>query len=510
MILFIPASLASLAGLDLLGGILLQISYVDRVRAEKLQYDACEEVHELPEIFHYWSNRYLKPQLESYGFSGPDDFFLKSLEKVAGETILVLSVGSGNCDLEVALASQLSRVRMDCLDLNPTMLDRGREQARKFGVEDRVRFLEEDFNQLTLEESYDVVIFNQSLHHVTELEVLLDEVKRKLKPGGKILLSEMIGRNGHVRWPVALHWIWQFWRELPPSYRYNRMYRCYEELYVDRDCSGVAFEGIRAEDILPLLLQRFEFEFFFGFGNVIDPFVDRVFGPNFDAGKTWDRDFVDRVHAKDQELIEAAEIPPTHMLAVLCHPGEATEKRQNLAPEECLKVRTKTQVATVRPESAYGFAIEELDPSREILSLAAIAVEYEEYCEVARGIISKVSDEVEQQSRWGLELKGQLEASETRVVALQHEVAERNQWALDTEGIVHRAEIELGSLRGEVAEWTTLAERLKQELDQRTAWALELDREIGDYKAHQAELVAELAEVAWLVKLRRGVGKFFT
>ena len=485
----------------------MQISYDERVRAEKLQYDACEDVHELPEIFHYWSNRYLKPQLESYGFAGPDDFFLKSLEEVAGETVLALSVGSGNCDLEVELASKVKRVRMDCLDLNPTMLDRGREQARKLGVEDRVRFLEGDFNQLSLEDSYDVVIFNQSLHHVTGLESLLDEVKRKLKPGGRILLSDMIGRNGQVRWPVALEWIWKFWAELPPSYRYNRIYRCYEELYVDRDCSGLAFEGIRAEDILPELLKRFEFEYFFGFGNVVDPFVDRVFGPHFDVTKDWDRDFIDRVHAKDQELLAAGEIPPTHMLAVLRHPGEAREIRQNLSPAACVAARAKASGTALKPESAYAVAYE---GAEQVRAMAAIAVEYEEYCERARAIITKVSAEVEQQSSWGVELKGQLEASEARVIALQHEVAERNQWALETEESVGRAGVELGSLRQELEEHAELRLRLEQDLKERTAWALELDREIGDYKARQAELARELAEVAWLVKLRRGIARLFT
>ena len=485
----------------------MQISYDERVRAEKLQYDACEDVHELPEIFHYWSNRYLKPQLESYGFAGPDDFFLKSLEQVAGETILALSVGSGNCDLEVELASKVKRVRMDCLDLNPTMLERGRAQARGLGVEDRVRFLEGDFNQLTLEDSYDVVIFNQALHHVTGLESLLDEVKRKLKPGGRILLSDMIGRNGHVRWPVALEWIWKFWVELPPSYRYNRVYRCYEELYVDRDCSGLAFEGIRAEDILPELLKRFEFEYFFGFGNVVDPFVDRVFGPHFDVTKDWDRDFIDRVHAKDQELLAAGKIPPTHMLAVLRHPGEAREIRQNLSPVACLAARAKASGTALKPMNAYAVAYE---GAEQVRAMAAIAVEYEEYCERARAIITKVSAEVEQQSSWGVELKGQLEASEARVIALQQEVAERNQWALEREGIVGRAEVELGSLRQELEEYAALRLRLEQDLKERTAWALELDREIGDYKTRQAELAAKLAEVAWLVKLRRAIRRFFT
>ncbi len=488
----------------------MQMSYDERVRAEKLQYDACEDVHELPDIFHYWSNRYLKPRLESYGFAGPDDFFLKSLEKVAGETILALSVGSGNCDLEIDLASKVTRVRMDCLDLNQTMLDRGREHARKLGLIDRVRFLEGDFNQLSLEDSYDAVIFNQSLHHVTCLESLLDEVKRKLKPGGKILVSDMIGRNGHVRWPRALHWIWQFWCEMPPSYRIHRQMQCYEELYVDRDYSGVGFEGIRAEDILPELMRRFEFEFFFGFGNLIDAFVDRGFGPNFDAGKASDRAFIDRVHAKDQELIEAGEIPPTHLLAVLCHQGQAAEVRQNLKPESCLESRVRASLPAVRPENPYGVAFTQVDPAVELLRLRGLAVDYEAHCDLARARISELTEQVKQQGDWGFGLDRKLDEAQSLIVALQVEVMERNQWALDLNAVVKKAEIELQSLREELTDLTTWSQRMEYDLKQRTAWAVDLDRELGQVKEQNARLGQELAKVQWLVDFRRWIGWLFT
>ena len=103
------------------------------------------------------------------------------------------------------------------------------------------------------------------------LEHLLDQVKQALLPFGRLLISDMIGRNGHQRWPSALHSIWQHWSTLPPSYRFNNAFDSYEELYVDRDYSSVGFEGIGAEDILPQLLSRFDVEFFFGFGNLIDP-----------------------------------------------------------------------------------------------------------------------------------------------------------------------------------------------------------------------------------------------
>src|SRR6266849_2532766 len=44
-------------------------TYGTRIAAEKDIYRDCLEVHSLPEIFHYWSNRYVRPKLEALGFS---------------------------------------------------------------------------------------------------------------------------------------------------------------------------------------------------------------------------------------------------------------------------------------------------------------------------------------------------------------------------------------------------------------------------------------------------------
>ena len=164
---------------------------------------------------------------------------------------------------------------------------------------------------------YDAVIANQSLHHVVNLEGLFDQVKRSLRPGGQFLISDMIGRNGHQRWPEALAVIHEFWRELPPSYRFNRLVGYYEELYQSWDCSTQGFEGVRSQDILPLLLDRFHFRLFVGYGNAIDPFIDRVFGCHFDPAAEWDRSFIDQVHRRDDEELIAGHLKPTHMIAVV-------------------------------------------------------------------------------------------------------------------------------------------------------------------------------------------------
>jgi hypothetical protein len=108
-------------------------AYCARVEAERRVYRSCEVVHDLPPIFHYWSNRYLRPRFEAFGFSTPDqkfeDILLASVTTAGAGRRRFLSIGSGNCDLEVRLASSLKGAGhynfvIDCLDINEDMLER--------------------------------------------------------------------------------------------------------------------------------------------------------------------------------------------------------------------------------------------------------------------------------------------------------------------------------------------------------------------------------------------------
>jgi hypothetical protein len=155
------------------------------------------------------------------------------------------------------------------------------------------------------------------LHHVVDLENLFDTIRKCLNEHGYFITSDIIGRNGHMRWPEALAQVNELWRELPERYHYNHQLRRMEPEYENWDCSKEGFEGIRAQDVLPELLKRFNFAFYAGFGNVIDIFVDRSFGHNFDANDAHDRAFVDRVHAIDEAGFQSGSLTPTHMLAVM-------------------------------------------------------------------------------------------------------------------------------------------------------------------------------------------------
>ncbi|MDC8014213.1 class I SAM-dependent methyltransferase [Tahibacter soli] len=301
------------------------IGYRLRGALEKFAFNRTPVVHDLPPIFHYWANAYVRPRFEAIGFASPEDCFFRVIEGEARRkpyTIRCLSVGAGRCEVEIALVERLrgsgvDNVVMVCTDLNPRMLEAGRKLAREAGVIDRFAFDVADINVGRADAGYDVVIANQCLHHFVELETILDNIRGMLADDGVFATSDVVGRNGHRLWPEALAQFLPFWRELAPKYRYDRVLRREAVEYVNYNHADVGFEGIRAQDILRLLVERFEFEIFAPYACIALPLVERRFGWNFDANDPADIAFVDRLAQRDQELLDAGLVKPTQLVATM-------------------------------------------------------------------------------------------------------------------------------------------------------------------------------------------------
>ncbi len=323
------------------------LRYAVRVQKEIETYTGIQNVHDLPPIAHYWSEKYLVPMLQPFGFRNSIEFFRIYIAQMCkarpDEKVWVLSIGAGNCASEINIAEWLrenaiENYAFECVDINPEVLKRAQASAAGKGFADRFTLGTFDINTWKPPRQYDVILAVQSLHHFVELEVLFDKVHQTLRPEGYFLSDDMIGRNGHQRWPEALKLINELWRELPDKYKYNHGMKQVEKKFHNWDHSVAGFEGIRAQDILPLLMRRFNFELFIGFGNLIDPFIDRAFGPNFDAAIEWDRAFIDRVQALDDAELASGRIKPTHMIAAMTkQPVSATKMHKNLSPKFCVR-----------------------------------------------------------------------------------------------------------------------------------------------------------------------------
>ncbi|HEV8040554.1 MAG TPA: methyltransferase domain-containing protein [Bryobacteraceae bacterium] len=483
--------------------------YAARLSAEDRHYRDDTDVHSLPDIFHYWSNCYVRPKLEAFGFPTPEAMFGKYLgqqfERQENHPKRFVSFGSGNCNLEIDLALHLqahghSQFIIDCVDLNPSMLERGRASAVQREVAAHLNFVQADFNAWTPEHEYDAVIANQALHHVLKLEDLFGRIKSSLRPRGSLIVSELVGRNGHQRWPEALHIVHEFWRKLPPSYRFNRKLQRYEELYLNYDCSLDGFEGIRSQDILPLLLQNFHFDVFVAFANVIEPFVDRAFGYNFDSQAQWDRSFIDAVHQRDEQEFASGHLKPTHILAVLGRdPSVPTLYHPPLTPDFCVRETSKVIEEPGEFRDAYDWRSWPHDPQTE-LEIACQRLEAadrklkeaQDQVDERGEMVERLMTEVEERTQWALRLKKEIDdytGLDLHLQQLNKDVEERTAWAL--------------KLNDQAAD-------LNAQFEERTAWALELDRLLEARTAQTRELTKALEQLAWARPLDRRFHKFLT
>lgn len=231
------------------------------------------------------------------------------------EKVKILSLASGAARIEENLFSGFSpeRVSLTLVDINPQLIETARRR-----LEDKVEThaLVQNINCIDLlENEYDIVICVSALHHVVELERLVQQISACLVAEGEFWsIGEFVGRNGTRLDEDAYQIANAFFKELPEKYRVNRNPGSEGGIDSDLpnfDCSLVCFEGIRSEDILPVLDARMKRQVSVSSDCFLWRLVNLAYQDNYSLTNPEDIEIIDRAIELEVEHFKAGGHPTT-------------------------------------------------------------------------------------------------------------------------------------------------------------------------------------------------------
>ena len=295
---------------------------ITKTNEELKIFESNINIHDLPSSFHYMSKKFIRDELvNNIGVPSFDDLVLRYIELIKNQKaetdIKILSLGSGNCHLEVNLALRCNfQGKIYCYELNQQMLERGRQFAGEKGLSN-FEFVNADVNEINIQQYFDIIIACHSLHHFVELEHIFTEVNKCMTEESYFIINDMIGRNGHMFWDNTFYICNAIWNTFPKELKYNHQLKQYFEKRIQWDCSVEGFEGIRAQDILPLLDKYFKFKDFAPFFSVMHNFVGRDFGHNFDLENNLHIALLDMIGSYDHFALIKKILKPCQLIATM-------------------------------------------------------------------------------------------------------------------------------------------------------------------------------------------------
>ncbi|MFZ1867507.1 MAG: class I SAM-dependent methyltransferase [Steroidobacteraceae bacterium] len=165
------------------------LSHNARVRARWGQPD---------EVVRHWTQIPLVVERLNERITGRADVTFKDLvcrEHLAdGKARTAVSFGCGSGDRELDWARRGVFASLTGLDLSPTRIAAARRAAQDAGLSKLVSFEVADVASLSPDSGrYDVVLFEHSLHHFSNVTQVLEGVRRILKPDGLLIVDEFVG-----------------------------------------------------------------------------------------------------------------------------------------------------------------------------------------------------------------------------------------------------------------------------------------------------------------------------
>jgi SAM-dependent methyltransferase len=173
-----------------------------------------------------------------------------------------MSVGCGEGAKEFATMAAGIVEEFDLYEISGGAISAGKEAAARLGLAERARFHHANAFESAIG-SYDLVLWNSSLHHMPAVGFALAWSRDRLRPGGLLILDEYVGptRMQFPPWWLDENTAWR--RSLPKRYKRNPfdparlvadvVLNSDLDLLIEADPSEAADSG----NILPELVKHF-------------------------------------------------------------------------------------------------------------------------------------------------------------------------------------------------------------------------------------------------------------
>lgn len=259
---------------------------------------------------------YIRPQVTGDANTSYLEYFVE--EHLPRRPVdLGLSLGCGGGHLERALLDLGAAERMVGLDASSGSIELARRLAREAGHGDEVDYRVADLDRAELAPaSYDFVVAKMSLHHLSNLEHVYDQVAQALRPGAPFLVNEYVGAD-RFQWTdrqlaLANEWL----EELPDSIRRRVPVPRIRRPTVAEMLADDPTESVRSSEVMPLLRERFEIveERPYG-GTVLHPLLAGVL-PAFDLENAEHREALRGWMEAERQLVASGELPSDFVFAV--------------------------------------------------------------------------------------------------------------------------------------------------------------------------------------------------
>jgi ubiquinone/menaquinone biosynthesis C-methylase UbiE len=155
--------------------------------------------------FEAWAGTYDRSLLNRFLFQPSYRMFLRELQAWRAESTEpfdLLDIGCGTGTFDAMLAASPLPARIVGLDYAEAMCRVASDKAHAANVADRLRYVNADSQHLPFADgSFDVVTCSNSFHHYPDQQACVQQMRRVLKPGGRLILIDGF-RDNVIGWVI--------------------------------------------------------------------------------------------------------------------------------------------------------------------------------------------------------------------------------------------------------------------------------------------------------------------